>query len=259
MSKRKRRRVNIIHTKQTNIKKVKQNISKNNESNIKSEKNIESIKNKSKKRFFLNLSVPIIYIIVPIMIMVFANYCPEILIAQLSTMKVSNINIVNSSYSVNEVISPFCKSISFLIGFIISVTILKILNKCFFKSTNSGFAKKCLSCIEIALVLLAVISVIYANSIEYPYYRYGYSKEVILEVEKVSAMYIPLEKIPSIKSLGHASPDTSLFYNGLVGLSQFFHLIYNNFDFFIAVAGAIIIPLKNYVDEENKMVKCKGN
>lgn len=102
-----------------------------------------------------------------------------------------------------------------------------------------------------ATVLLAVIIAVYNKINSFDYSQYGYSVDTIKEsiAQEESVQYIPLENIPSIHSVGIRTEKGNLFYNMLLYMSQFAFYLSDNMEMIIAIAAAVIIPLKNYSEE----------
>ena len=199
--------------------------------------------------------IPVIYIVIPALgIFLLPNLFLKPLATFMSTMKVAGAEIVNSQHAINQVITPFCNVILLIFGFVIAYWGIRVIERKIFKQVDYRIsAKKWLIVIEIIIVLLTVGSVIYANAQEFPHEQYGYSIETLRNIVNVQEVKnIPLEKIPTISSLGLRSNGASAFYNILMRIARLFYLISNNFDIFIALAGGIVLPLKNYVEFKNE-------
>ena len=199
--------------------------------------------------------IPLIYIAVPsILILLLPKLFLRAIVNFMSTMSLSGIEIANSQHAINQVIIPFCNAILLILGFVISYLGIRFIERKISERVDYKIsAKKWLKVIEIIIVLLTVSSVIYANVKEFPHEQYGYSIETLRNItDEQEVKNIPLEKFITINSLGLKSKDANIFYNMLMEIAQLFYSISNNFDIFIALAGGIILPLKHYVELENK-------
>lgn len=176
--------------------------------------------------------------------------------------KVNEITISNSEYAIENVINPFVNSMLIIIAFIISYIILWILQKKLLKNKIYFVgARKCVKFIETVTILLAIIIAVYGKTTSFDYSRYGCSVDTIKEyiIQAESASHIPLEEIPTIHSTGIIIEDKISPYNILINVSQLGYCLSDNLKMIIAIAGAIIIPLKSYCEEIEKYMRSKDN
>ena len=170
--------------------------------------------------------------------------------------------VLNSEYATNQVFAPFIESMVILVGAIVSFVLLKLLQKELLKR-NIIFAgtKRCLKYFEIVVVLFAVIIAVYNKTIDFDCAQYGYDVDTIKAVitQESGAQYIPLEEIPHIESIGiksAAEPSIqTFFYNFLSGMSDFMSYMWYKLELLIAIAGTILIPLKDYAERIEKKIK----
>lgn len=211
-----------------------------------------------KKNCHKNWWIVCIYVFIPIILI----WCLDsiflpILFDFMSGIEIGGGMLLNSKYSIDKIVYPFCKVIILIIGFIMSYIILnKIQNELLEKRIYFVAAKNCLKWFECVTVLVAVVIAIYGKVDSFEYYQYGFNVNTIEKTinNEQSALYIPLEEIPSINSEGIKIQDGNLLYNVILKMSQGLFHISDNFEIIIAIAGAVIFPLRNYaesIDYEN--------
>lgn len=201
-----------------------------------------------------------IFLIVPaIIILIFDKGFAPLLQDFMSGARINGDIILNSTYAKNNIISPFVESLMIVIGIMVSYAVLSFFQKKLFKSGIYFLGvKKCLKYFEITMLLLAVIIAVYGRVNNFDCSQYGYSVDTIKDtiIQEENAQYISLEKIPSIRTEGIYIKDGNLLYNALLNLSQFVFYLSDNLEMLIAIAGAIIIPLRNYSEKvENAALK----
>lgn len=192
-------------------------------------------------------------IFIPILlILLFDKFLTPLLQDFMSSVRIGEGNVLNSSYTRNNVIAPFCESLVIIGGIITSYALFKFLQKVLLKREIYFVrAKECLKYLEIATILLGVIIAVYGKVDSFDYSQYGYSINTVKEVanQEDSIQYIPLEKIPSIHSIGIETTKGAFLYNILLHISQFMLYLSDNFEMVIAIAGAVIIPFKSYSEK----------
>lgn len=159
---------------------------------------------------------------------------------------------LNSRYAVDNVIYPFIESLMIIMGFLVSYVVLRFWQKKLLKRKIYFVGvKKCLKYFEMVTVLLVVIIAVYSKINSFDYSQYGYGVDTIKETiaQEEGVQYIPLEEIPSIHSLGIRTEEGNLLYNMLLYMSQIVFYLSDNLELIIAIAGAVIIPLKDYSEE----------
>lgn len=193
-----------------------------------------------------------VYLFVPIIfILLFGKVFTSLLQDFMAGARIGEIIVSNSTYAVNKVIHPFIESLMIIIGVIISYLILRFLQKKLFeRKIYFVGVKKCLKYFEVTTVLLAVIIAIYGKVNSFDFSQYGYSVDTIKEaIYQKEAKNIPLEIIPSMHSIGISIREGNLLYNMLLHMSHFLFYLSDNLEMVIAIAGTVIIPLKNYSEE----------
>lgn len=193
-----------------------------------------------------------VYLLVPIiLILLFDKGFTPLLQNFMTSARVGEGIVLNSTHAVENVIYHFAESLMIIMGIIVSYIILRFLQKKLLKRKIYFVGvKKCVKYFEITTVLLAVIIAVYGKINSFDCSQYGYRvdtmKEVIFQEE---ALYIPLEEIPSIQSIGISTQEGNVWYNLLIHMSQFMLYLSDNLEMIIAIAGTVIIPLKNYSEE----------
>lgn len=208
-----------------------------------------------------------IYLFIPIVVILFFDKCITPLLQKyMIGVKLDNLIIYNSEYAVNNVINPFSKSMSIIVGFITSYFILIFFTKKLLKKKKCFiYTNKCIKFVESILILLAIIIAIYSKTNSFDRSQYGYNTETINKVinKEENVPYIPLEEIPSYHSIGRKVENELSIYNILLPMSQFVFYLSDNLEIIIAIAGAVIIPLKNYsekiesIQDKEKYKNCK--
>ena len=109
--------------------------------------------------------------------------------------------------------------------------------------------------------MLAIIIAVYGKVSSFDYSQYGYDVETIKRViiQEENVQYIPLEKIPTIHSIGIREEHGIKLYNTLLYMSQLGFYLSDHLDMIIAIIGAVIIPLKNYCEEIEKCNQSKDS
>ncbi len=193
------------------------------------------------------------YLFVPtLLIFIFGKFFTQLLHNLMKSINVESVVISNSEYAINNVIDPFAKSLSIIIGFIISYIILRLLQKKLLKKEVYFLgANTCIKFIETVTILLAIIVAVYSKMSSFDCFRYGYSVDTIKEsiIQEKSVLYIPLEEIPSVQSIGIETKNEISLYSILLHMSQLGYYLSDNLEIIIAIIGAVIIPLKNYSEE----------
>lgn len=193
-----------------------------------------------------------VYLFVPIILMLlFDKAFAPLLQKFMAGVRIGGGKVLNSAYAVENVIYPFVESLMIITGAIVSYVVLKFVQKKLLKRKIYFVgAKKCLRYFEIATVLFAVIIAVYGKTNNFDYSQYGYSADTIKEfVVQENVQYIPLEKIPSIHSIGIEIRGGNLLYNLLLHISQFAFRLSDNLEMIIAIVGTVLIPLKKYSEE----------
>lgn len=194
-----------------------------------------------------------VYLFIPIiLILLFDKVFTPLLQNLMAGVKIEEGIISNSRYAVDNVIRPFIESLMIIMGIIASYGVLKFLQKKLLKRKIYFVGvKKILKYFEITTVLLAVIIAVYGKINSFDYSQYGYSADTVKEVivQEEGEAYIPLEKISSIHSIGIGTKEGNLLYNILLHMSRFAFYLSDNLEMIIAIAGTVIIPLKNYSEE----------
>lgn len=173
-----------------------------------------------------------------------------ILIDCMEGIKIHEGMVSNSRYTTDQVIYPFVKSSMLIVGFIIAFYALKLIQKMLLRKHIYFLPiKRYLRFFESVVILLAVILAIYSKVDKFEYYRYGYNVNKLNNtLVQNETIYIPLEEIPSLQSVGVEMTSGSLLYSVFLKISQGMFYLSNNLDIIIAIAGAIILPLSNYAE-----------
>lgn len=198
-----------------------------------------------------------IYIFIPLILVLIMNtFFRTKLIESMYGFETQGAIFMNSDYVLNNMVSPFSKSLLVLTSITLSYVILRnvqrvlIKKKLYFK-----YAEICLKGFEVGSVFIAIILAIYSTELEpFDPSEYGYAVENLKTVidgdEQV--LYISLEAIPRLHSVGLDSLEAGIWYKILLKSSTGVYYIVDKIEVFIAVLGAILIPLKNYVDAMEK-------
>lgn len=197
-----------------------------------------------------------IYFLVPIVLMWGTNgiVFPKVL-GFMSEVRGDGWSIENSEYAVDNVLFPFAKSSVLVISFIMSYLLLKVFQKKLLKKKiHFEGAKKCLKYFETVLVLLAIIVAVYGKIDCFDYSSYGYRTDVIRDaVREEKVLYVPLEYFPSTYSIGLDVPGENILYSMVLHMSQMVYHVSDNLEIIVAIAGAVIIPLKDYAEAIEKL------
>lgn len=194
-----------------------------------------------------------VYLFTPIILILFFDKVFTPLLQDfMSSVRIEKIVISNSEYVRNNIVYPFCKSLAIIMGAIASYGLLGFLQKKLLKRRIYFVgSKKILKCLEIITVLLTVSIAVYNKTNNFDHSQYGYSTDTIRKAvdQEEGITQIPLEKIPSIHSTGLETSKGNLLYKILLHTSQFIFYLSDNLEMAIAIAGTVIIPLKNYSEE----------
>ena len=213
---------------------------------------------KKKKRFMSEYKywwVICVYLSLPIILIwlidqLFSNKFNDLM----QGPKIEEIQFVNSPYAIENIISPFGKSLHLILAFIFSYILLRVIQKILIKKRIFFMkTKKVLEFIEIFSILVAVIIAVYGKMESFHPAEYGYSvntlKETLLQENEL--MFLPLET--DLVSTGLSTPQGNFLYNITLKLSRLFFVLSDNLEIIIAIIGAVIIPLKKYSDEIEKI------
>lgn len=202
-------------------------------------------------------TIPIIYIIIPI-IVIWGFQCifePGIFDI-LRECRVGNISVVNSTYAQNNVYKPFAENCSLILGVLVSIKITERISKKINNGKKMGIkqARKVLRIIEVITVLLSITVTMY-NKSEFDYSQYGNNvneERSIIENSSNEVQDLPSEHNATIHSIGikkvtYQSEESDGIYNILNFIAQKIYLIKDNIPIIIALGGAIVIPLNRYL------------
>ena len=211
---------------------------------------------------YKNWWVMCIYIFVPLFVVMTMNneLVPKI-IEKMSKVEVEGAMIINSSYAINKVIIPFAESFVLVFGFMISYLILALIQRLLLKNKKYFIkAKQFLKFSGCITVLMVLVIAIYSKTNSFEYDQYGYNIETLkgAVTEENTVQYVVLEEIPSINSIGVQIKGSNLSYNIALKISQFLYSMSENFELVIAFAGAVILPLQNYVEAIEQLDKTRS-
>ena len=215
-------------------------------------------KSKKQQIYYKNWWIACIYIFIPIFLMwCFDRVFFQMLRDFMLGIEIGDVIIFNSEYAIHKIISPFCRIFVLIIGFLISYIVLsKVGKELLKKRLYFPAAKQCLKWFECVAVLLALVIAVYSKVDSFEYDQYGISVSAIEETKsnQENRLYIPLEPILSIHSVGLEVENENLFYKLILEMSRGLFYISDNLELFIAIAGAVIFPLRNYaelIEQEN--------
>lgn len=159
----------------------------------------------------------------------------------MSADKIGEAKILNSEYAITQIYTPFVKSFLLVLATIFSLVFLRLYSK---KVQPADCIYKMVFSFEILGIILAIVSVVYTNNAVFDYSQYGYSKDVLQNITSSNVMYLPLEKIPTIKSIGVSTSESSVLYLISIKSSQFFLELSKYLEYIVAQLGLFIFAYK---------------
>lgn len=92
----------------------------------------------------------------------------------MSKIQIADVTIYNSNYTVDKIISPFCRVFILVICFLVVYFVLSKIGKGLLKKgVYFTVAKKFLKIFECATVLLALVIAVYSKTDSFEYSQYG--------------------------------------------------------------------------------------
>lgn len=184
----------------------------------------------------------ITYCVLPFVITFSAFGLKDAITSELSGFEVNDAAVLNSDETMERTIAPFASTFLFAISLALSLLAAWLIERKA-KASNRSCSDtevigKLVFVIEIVVVAFSFIAVVYAQALGFDYRSYE------ITLEDIESTYIPLQKIPSLESLGLTSPSAPWYYNMLISMSQFFRTIIDNIDWYLALVSALIIPAK---------------
>lgn len=196
----------------------------------------------SKKRISVEILKQILFFIPVFLIFLAATpFVVNYFVGLMSATKIGEAKILNSTYAITQIYKPFVKSILLVLATIFSLVFLKLYSK---KVQPSDRIYKMVFYFEILCIVLAIISVVYTNSAVFDYSQYGYSKDMLQNIESSKGMYLPLKKIPTIESIGVTTSDSNIFYLISIKSSQIFLELSKYLEYIVAQLGLFIFAYK---------------
>lgn len=168
----------------------------------------------------------------------------------MSADKIGEAKILNSKYAITQIYTPFVKSFLLVLATIFSLVFLRLYSK---KVQPSDRIYKMVFRFEILGIVLAIVSVVYTNNVVFDYSQYGYSKNILQNIASSNVMYLPLEKIPTIKSIGVSTSESSILYLISIKSSQFFLELSKYLEYVVAQLGLFIFAYKkDFLEAHNQ-------
>ena len=210
---------------------------------------------KNRKYWWISL----LYIIIPLaLLLLFNNVFYPLLMKSIRFVDLGNgLKIENSNYAVNNVYAPFCQSMLDMTAVILTFFILNIINKWLIKHKYIfQNANRVLKYFECFILLFTIVIAVYSKVNGFDCTEYGFQVEMLEKslTEEQNIAYIPLQEIPSIHSIGIRTSKESFIYIIISRLSQVAYSLSDNFELFIALAGAVILPFKKYVEQTSNIL-----
>ena len=161
--------------------------------------------------------------------------------------------LMNSSYAINNVFGPFCRSVVLIIAVLLVFIILLHINK---KLINKGIifknAKVILNIVEVFILAFTIIIAVYGKVDNFDYTKYGIQvQDIESALEEGNIENIALREVPSIHSIRRNTSEDTVGYKVISKLSEWAYFLSDNFELFIALAAAVIVPFKKYTEKIN--------
>ena len=199
--------------------------------------------------------ISIIYFFIPVvLILFFDKVIYESLLNRVSYVDLGNgAKLMNSSYAINNVFGPFCRSVVLIIAVLLVFIILLHINK---KLINKGIifknAKVILNIVEVFILAFTIIIAVYGKVDNFDYTKYGIQvQDIESALEEGNIENIALREVPSIHSIRRNTSEDTVGYKVISELSEWAYFLSDNFELFIALAAAVIVPFKKYTEKIN--------
>ena len=199
--------------------------------------------------------ISIIYFFIPVvLILFFDKVIYESLLNRVSYVDLGNgAKLRNSSYAINNVFGPFCRSVVLIIAVLLVFIILLHINK---KLINKGIifknAKVILNIVEVFILAFTIIIAVYGKVDNFDYTKYGIQvQDIESALEEGNIENIALREVPSIHSIRRNTSEDTVGYKVISKLSEWAYFLSDNFELFIALAAAVIVPFKKYTEKIN--------
>ena len=151
--------------------------------------------------------ISIIYFFIPVvLILFFDKVIYESLLNRVSYVDLGNgAKLMNSSYAINNVFGPFCRSVVLIIAVLLVFIILLHINK---KLINKGIifknAKVILNIVEVFILAFTIIIAVYGKVDNFDYTKYGIQvQDIESALEEGNIENIALREVPSIHSTSY--------------------------------------------------------
>ena len=170
-----------------------------------------------------------------------------------TTLVQNGAKLMNSSYAINNVFGPFCRSVVLIIAVLLVFIILLHINK---KLINKGIifknAKVILNIVEVFILAFTIIIAVYGKVDNFDYTKYGIQvQDIESALEEGNIENIALREVPSIHSIRRNTSEDTVGYKVISELSEWAYFLSDNFELFIALAAAVIVPFKKYTEKIN--------